>query len=265
MADPENAGGDGQGEGAEPEPPLATDLAPPDEPGAEHAPAAEAPPADAPTPLVFVPPAPGAQTKLSPEEARALAEKEALYARRRNSLSGGGHKEGEDKPAKKKSRPQGVSSGVKWFAISAIGLGVLGGGAFFGLRYRAESSIEGQVKRHLGSFELAGRNVAGQDAAFAELDKLGAKGVDQVVAYLADTSKIEQDGSRSDRTLQQVANAYLLRLAQAAKADPPPLALEVKKAMFEGQPPPAGKWGELQAAWRGWVDAARGRGSIPKA
>ncbi|MBL8716712.1 MAG: hypothetical protein JNL79_11985, partial [Myxococcales bacterium] len=195
---------------------------------------------------------------------RALAEKEALYARRRNSLSGG-QKEGEEKAPKKKPRQQGVSSGVKWFAVGAIGLGVLAGGAFFGLRYRAESSIEGQVKRHLGSFELAGRNVAGQDAAFAELDKLGAKGVDQVIAYLADATKIEQDGSRSDRTLQQVANAYLLRLAQTAKIDPPPLALEVKKAMFEGQPPAAGKWGELQAAWRGWVDAARGKGSIPKA
>lgn len=258
MADPENAGGNGHGDGAEPEPPLATDLAPPEEA------AAAAPPAEPPTPLVFVPPTAGAQAKLSPEEARALAEKEALYARRRNSLSGG-QKEGEEKSPKKKPRPQGVSAGVKWFAIGAIGLGVLAGGAFFGLRYRAESSIEGQVKRHLGSFELAGRNVAGQDAAFAELDKLGAKGVDQVIAYLADASKIEQDGSRSDRTLQQVANAYLLRLAQTAKTDPPPVALEVKKAMFEGQPPAAGKWGELQAAWRGWVDAARAKGSIPKA
>ncbi len=257
MADPEDVG-DGQADG-EAEPPLATELAPPDEPAAPPAEAS----AGAPAPLVFVPPAKGAQANLSPEEARALAEKEALYARRRNSLSG--HKESDDKAPKKKPRKQGVSAGVKWFAIGAIGLGIVGGGAFFGLRYRAENSMEGQVRRHLGSFELAGRNVAGQDAACAELDKLGAKGVDQVLLFLVDATKVEQDGSRSDRTLQQVANAYLLRLAQIAKADPPPLAVEVKKAIFDGQPPAAGKWSELQAAWRGWIDAARGRGSIPKA
>lgn len=210
-------------------------------------------------------------SKPGEDEARLRAEKEALYARRRNSLSGqkeaAAQKDARDDAAaqRRATRKKGVSPGLKWLAIAVFGLGGLGAGAFFGLKYRAEHSTEGLVRRQLGAFELAGRNVAGQDAAMAELDKLGAKGLDQVLLFLTDVNKVEVEGSRSDRTLQIVANAYLLRLAQNAKADPPPLALEVKKALFDGQLVAPGKWTELQGAWRTWIDAARGRGALPKA
>lgn len=210
-------------------------------------------------------------SKSGEEEARLKAEKEALYARRRNSLTGqkdaAAQKDARDEAAQRRATPRkkGVSPAVKWLAVAVFGLGGVGGGAFFGLRYRAEHSTEGLVRRQLGAFELAGRNVAGQDAAMAELDKLGAKGLDQVLVFLADTNRVEIEGSRSDRTMQVVANTYLLRLAQNVKADPPPVALEIKKSLFDGQQVPPAKWGELQGAWRGWIDAARGRGALPKA
>ena len=137
-------------------------------------------------------------------------------------------------------------------------------GVYVAVAHFRESSPTGRVRHGLGAYELAGRDAARKEAAFAEIDKLGPPAVDLVVATLTEASKIEQDGSRSDRTFQQIANLYLLRVAQNAKVDPPPIALEVKKLQFDGGIVPPTKWVEAHGAWRAWLDAARGKGSLPK-
>ncbi len=198
-------------------------------------------------------------------EAKARAEKDAMFERRRNSITGRG--DSSSRPSGEPATPRGKKKGAELPVTLLAGILVLAlaaAGGYFAWSQARESSPEGRVRNGLGAYELAGRDAVRKDAAFAEIDKFGPAGVDLVVTLLADSKKIEQDGSRSDRTTQQIANVYLLRVAQTAKLDPPPAALEVRKALFDGGVVPAAKWVELQGAWRGWLDAARGKGVLPK-
>lgn len=81
-----------------------------------------------------------------------------------------------------------------------------------------------------------------------DLDAMGPAGAEIATRLLLDAKPAKDEEARTAEGVRVLANEYLVHYAQSvAKADPPPLALEIN----EGSP--NGKWDELHKAWSDWL------------
>lgn len=125
-------------------------------------------------------------------------------------------------------------------------------------------SDAGRVHAQLLAFEFGPREPAAREAAFAEIDRMGASAGFIVIDKLTDGSLAEQGSSRSTHTVQQLAHLYLMHVATVSKAQPPKQAEEIEKAIFDGTAVSANQWAAARDAWRAWYSEQQARGALPK-
>lgn len=155
----------------------------------------------------------------------------------------------------KRPRPLLLAAGVILLLLAAVL------GATRIMATLAERSPSGRVRAALLSWEFGG---ASREAAFVELDQMGAAALAPVVDLMSDASLAERGSSRSTYSIRQIAQVYLLRVATKLKVPPPAAADETVRALRAGTQPTDAQWASAQAAWRAWIAEQQSRGALPR-
>lgn len=149
--------------------------------------------------------------------------------------------------------------------VAAIALAIaLVAGGLYAKHSLHERSPAGRVHRQLLARGFApAADMAARDAAFAELDRMGAVALPIVIDKLADSSPAQDATSRSSRTIQMLAHDYLMYVATRVQTPPPAAASEAASALSAGNVSQA-QWLTARDAWRVWVTEQQANGLLPR-